>query len=204
MKKITILILSIFLLYNKSFSQNENYLAARNLANAYSSSGNIRYDSKRNIYISNDKTIHIFLFEDGNLLLGGYPTTATEIDKFQVHLFVSNSNTKDYLFEYSGVYAPILNIEYQGSNGNLLTAKIAGKSIDIRRIDFAVLGPFTHNLVLTLKSRLGRADFQVLTTTTIQLSKIIHVSIGSGILFTSLKNPALRTRHHKIIYLNIN
>jgi len=90
-----------------SFAQSQDYIDARNQANADRITLNATYDASRNVYISQGETIHIFLFEDGNLLLAGFPTTATEKSKYQVHLY-TKSDADKYLLEYSGSFTPVL------------------------------------------------------------------------------------------------
>jgi hypothetical protein len=141
-------------------------------------------NTQRNIYESKDGTIHIFVFEDGNLLVAGYPTTATEKNKYQVHLYRRTGNDNIYLLEYAGVYSPAFNIQ----NENAVT----NAAVAIERMDFAILGPFTNNLQLTVKSRPNKpgTSFNILSTTTIQIAKTIHASIGTGLIYTNLKNPS--------------
>jgi hypothetical protein len=185
MKKYLLLILACLITIS-SFTQSANYIAARTqaLTDLAAMGNNCHYNSSRNIYIDNNAVIHIFIFEDGNLLLAGYPTTATEKNKYQIHLYLSSSNTDTYLLDYSGSYAPVLNIENSGTNALVRT-------LIINSIDFSVIGPFTNNLQLTIKRKpSGSTDYNTLTTTTIQISKTIHVSIGSGLIYTTLKNPS--------------
>jgi hypothetical protein len=178
MKTFFILIMAILfsnILVAQSFS------AARIMAMNDITALGYRYDGKRNIYYSNDETIHIFIYEDGNLLVAGYPTTATEKSKYQVHLYVNSSNRSNYLLEYTGSYVPTLNIQ----NKN----EVAAAAPTIVRVDFAIIGPFTSNLVLTIKKETNPGTYQTLSSTTIQISKTIHASIGSGLIYSSLRDP---------------
>lgn len=165
-----------------SFSQSTAFIAAQAAANNFRTAQGFSYIPSRNIYTDKDHVIHIFIFEDGNLLLGGYPTTATERDKFQVHLFVTTGNNDKYLLEYAGTFAPTLNIQ----NENPL--KAAAPAITPVQVDFAILGPFTNTLQVTLK-RQKDGNFNTISSTTISIAKTIHVSIGAGLLYTNLKNP---------------
>lgn len=193
MKSTIILISLIALFAQRAAAQSQIFIDAQNAAKAYVPTiPGCHYDASKNIYIDNNKTIHIFLFEDGNLLLAGYPTTATEKSKFQLHLYVSAANIDKFLLEYTGSYSPVLNIE--NSNPAPAPAAVPGPGAPPPapvRIDFAIIGPFTNTLVLTLKDmKAGDATYTTLTSTTVQISKTIYVSIGSGIVYSSLKNPS--------------
>ncbi|MFH6991758.1 hypothetical protein [Flavobacterium sp. FlaQc-48] len=192
--KTTLLSIAIILgSYFQSHAQSAEFQAAQIAANAYVSSHGLEYQPKRNVFTGhNDNVIHIFMFEDGNLLLAGYPTVATEKSKFQLHLFVQNTNASTFLLEYTGSYSPILNIQ----NGNSSPAPMPAAGavpppIVISQLDFAILGPFTNTLVFTLKERASPGDsYNTLVSTTIQISKTFYASIGSGIVYTSLKDPS--------------
>lgn len=179
MKKIFL----ILLMWNSlctALGQSKEFQEAQTAATNYKNLLGYQYDAKRNIFIDQNHVIHIFLFEDGNLLLGGYPTTATEKDKFQVHLFVQSTNNATYLLSYTGSFTPSLNIE----NGNF-TASLSPAPVPVH---FAILGPFTNTLQLTLK-RDDSGTYNTVASTTITIAKTIHVSIGSGLLYSTLKNP---------------
>ena len=120
-------------------AQPTDFDTAATAARVYIGAQQYRYNSQRNIYMDASNTIHIFMFEDGNLLIGGYPTTATEQDKFQVHLFVKSSNKDHYLLEYTGSFSPSLNIQ----NGN---TKATAANAPPEPLNFAVIGPFTGSL----------------------------------------------------------
>jgi hypothetical protein len=184
MKKVALIL--ICLVVNKlTLSQTQVYMQAQDLVKeqAQKLGTNCHLDSKRNIYIDDNKVIHIFIFEDGNLLEAGYPTTATEKNKYEVHIYYTKPTDK-YRLEYTGGYTPTLNIE------NSVTNSFVGNKGTIYRIDFAIIGPFTNSVQLTVK-KMGKdaKTYTNLISTTIQISKTIHVSIGSALIHTSLKNP---------------
>lgn len=185
MNKNLLLILFVSI-YQICYAQPANYYEARKraLADISHIGVNLQYNSERNIYIDQNNVIHIFIFEDGNLLLAGYPSTATEKDKYQVHLYMRAGNEDVYTLEYTGSYTPVLNIE------GAKTRDVPGAD-EIKSIDFAIIGPFTNTLQLTIK-RLpkGSSTYSTLVSATIQVAKTIHASIGSGLLYTSLKNPS--------------
>jgi hypothetical protein len=168
------------------YCQNVDFIAAQNLANTYISSSNFTIDSKYNVITDANGVIHIFIFEDGNLLIQGFPTTATQKSKFQVHLYVKSSNADSYLVDYIGNYIPSFNV--QGTNGNVIASAGPGASPPPQRIDFAVAGPFTGNLVITLK-HLTNGNYNTLVSATIKIAKTIYASIGTGAVFTTLENP---------------
>lgn len=185
--------LAIFILFVLSFiqadAQSEVFKAAQDKA-ATDSRNDFKCskDSKRNIFIDKDGVIHIFIFEDGNFLLAGFPTTATERNIFQVHLYVREDNEENYILEYTGSFTPTLNVE---SDKGMVTQQIRadGTSIKIKRYDFAKIGPFTGTVNISLKHKEGDEVFKTLLSSELKLAKIIHASIGSGIFYTSLKNP---------------
>lgn len=157
------------------------FSAAQSQANSDLSTFGVSYNADRNIYIDRQNTIHIFLYEDGNLLLGGYPSTATDRNKYRVHLYKRSANTDNFLLDYAGTYTPTLNMP----SANALVVN------PITRLDFAILGPFTNSLQLTLKSQpAAGGSYTNVAITTIKIAKTIHASIGSGFLYTSLKNPS--------------
>lgn len=196
MKLITriVIVLFCFILWHISaLAQSADYLAASRQANDDAKTLKCKRNKERNVWISDGNIIHVFMYEDGNLLIGGYPTTATEKDVFQFHLYVRSENKDRYLLEYTGNYTPVLNIissntAPQPSSEALTMAAEEGHNV-INRVDFAVLGPFTDNLVITLK-HITSPISSTLISTTIQISKIIHVSVGSGIVYSSLRNPS--------------
>jgi hypothetical protein len=171
-------------------AQSAEFRQAQTDARLYAAVIHCIIDPKKNVCRTPDGTLHIFLFEDGNLLLTGYPTTATEKSKFQVHIFVDKSKGGQFLLEYTGSFIPAFNIQ-MGSTP-VIPPAVPGviPPINIERLDFAVLGPFTGSLGLTIKkSTGGAAPFNAIASTTILISKTIYASIGSGIVFTTLKNP---------------
>lgn len=182
-------IVLLFLLFSfiVSFSQSAEFVAAQAAANAYIRSSNLRLDNDRNVVTDGTGTIHIFLYEDGNLLVKGIPTTATEKDKFQVHLYVKSNNADNYLVEYTGKYEPSFNV--QGTNPSALGVAGNGVVLPPQRIDFAIAGPYTGTLTITLK-HLSGGNYNALLSSTIKIAKTIHVSIGAGPVYTSLKNPS--------------
>lgn len=193
MKRIRLVIAFMLAFYNVCNAQTVEFQAARNAANTFITNQGLQYHKKLNIFTGrNDNVIHIFMFEDGNLLLAGYPTVATEKSQFQLHLFVQNTNSSTYFLEYTGSYSPILNIQNGNSSPAPMPAHgVAPPPVIINQLDFAVLGPFTNTLVLTLKEKQSSAAaYSTLTTTTVQISKTFYASIGSGIVFTTLKDPA--------------
>lgn len=168
-------------------AQKDEFIAAQKMAAADILNFQCTYLPNRNVYVSRGDVIHIFMFEDGNLLLAGYPSTATEKSKYVLHLYVSVSNDDLYLLEYTGSFSPVLGI--QNSNSALIGAGTPAPKV--QRVDFAVLGPFTNNLIMTLKRSPKLAiNYNTLTSTTIQISKTIHASIGTGLIYTTLKNPS--------------
>jgi len=129
-----------------------------------------------------DDIIHIYMFEDGNLLLSGYPTTATEKSKFQLHLYTESTNQDQYRLEIAGNYEPTLNIENASKFVGTRTAGVLASAID-----FAEVGPFTSSATFTLKR--VSATPEVINTSVVKIAKTIHASIGTGLIVSWLKDP---------------
>lgn len=190
MKKSIVFFILFALFFTHTQAQSEYFKAAQDKAtNDSKNDFKCFKDPQRNIFIDNSGVIHIFIFEDGNFLLAGFPTTATERNIFQVHLYVKDDNTENYILEYTGSFTPTLNMQ---SDKGVVTAQIRadGSTIKIKRYDFAKIGPFTGTANITLKHKAdGEETFKALLSSELKLAKIIHASIGSGIFYTSLKNP---------------
>lgn len=169
-----------------SFSQSENYQAAKDQATKYKNANGLSWDKKRNaLFDKKTGVIHIFLFEDGNTLLTGFPTTATEKDKFQVHLYLDDTSNSLYLLEVIGNYAPSFDIKNSADKA----LSLAQGTVTIKSMDFSVIGPFTDNLQLNLKE-LKNGSYDTKINATIKISKTTYASIGSGIIYSSLKDPS--------------
>lgn len=140
----------------------------------------IKEDPKRNIFINKKtNTIHLFMLGDGGLLLKGYPTMATDKDLFELHILTQDSDTGSYSFEAEGEYRPTLNI-------NTKIASEMVNSIKVKGLNFPRVGPYTTQVVFTVK----RDDkIPPLATHTISIANSIHASIGSGFVYSTLKNP---------------
>lgn len=180
MKKIIPVLLLAYM--NTITAQSSEFINATDSAKKYIAQNHLK--DKHNTLVDNQNVIHIFMFEDGNLLVKGYPTVATERNKFQLHLFVTDTNKSTFLLEYEGNYSP----QYDGLTSG---EGVRGGPRVIKRIDFAVLGPFTSKLTLRpLYKPKGTSTFIPLTTPpVILISKTIFASIGSGMVYTSLKDP---------------
>lgn len=158
--------------------------------NALKTDGKLRnaFDEKRNVVIDRDGVIHVFINEDGNMVLRGFPTTATEKDKFQVHLFKSATNTAVYRLEVDGAYQPALNIDRVSGTQGFTTQKNGN---NITQIDFGVYGPYTNSVSFTIKvAPAGDSKFETLTSSTVKIAKTVHASIGTGFFYSTLRNPS--------------
>ena len=141
-----------------------------------------------NVWLGKDKrTIHIFIFEDGNFVLGGLPTTATEDNLYQVHLFVSDNNNKSYRLEVAGTYEPTL---LQDDKSLVGGARGRGLAIKSDPIDFAVVGPYSSTVTFTLKSSDNGTDFgTTVIAPSMHVAKRVYASIGSGFVYSFISNP---------------
>ena len=180
MKKLNLAILLLGLLLRTALAQTpEQYKEfAENDAKTRL---NVKKNGLRNLYMK-ENVIHILVSEDGNLLLKGYPTTATDKNRFQFHLYVSKGNTSSrYRFGADGNYEPTLNID----------SKNDGKKVGaaINYIDFPEVGPFTGTVSFSIK-KVDGATTETLTSANVKIAKTIHASIGTGFVFSTLKDPS--------------
>lgn len=176
-----------------SHGQNPDYMAARALAeNDAKNKLHLIEDVSRNVWIEKwSNTIHVFVFEDGNLLSKGYPTTATDKDKFIFHLYRVTTSDK-YRIEAAGSYAPTLfTTTPGGTNVAGFTAPRA-----IQRLDFGKFGPYTTTVTFALKKAAVGSDIytDITTPVVVSIANTIHVSVGTGLFYTTLHNP---TNIHK-------
>src|SRR5690606_13158983 len=148
---------------------------ADSAARRYAKAEGIIYDEERNVYIKKD-VIHLFMYKDGGLLRVGYPTTATDKNKYQLHLFTGSDDKEEYFFSAEGSYKTSINIDEDVEE---ITSEIVRK-------DFPIVGPFTDQV--TFKVRRGKETTD-LAMGTIDIAKTIHASIGSGFVVSTLKNP---------------
>jgi hypothetical protein len=158
-------------LREKSVKRAKNYLLKNSIV----------YDADRNVYKSGrGNVLHLFVMEDGQLLFSGFPTTATDRDMFQIHLLKQSTNLDNYVFVALGSYEPSLNIE--GAESESSSGVTEAIKVDV--FDFPTVGPFTGEVQFILE-RAGAT----LIDRTVKISKTIHASIGSGFIFSTLKNP---------------
>ncbi|GEM_PF-2299553 len=189
MKNFTKAFLLFFILFLQDL-QSQTIIDAESIANQYQGKagtpafGTIRYNPKRNIRIDAEDVIHVFLWDDGNTLLSGFPTTMTQRDKIQVHLLKPTTNTDIFQLEIQGSYEPTLVVV----GGKVVTAATKGGTIEI--MDFAVHGPYTGSITIKLKSRKTKDDdYKELISSTQKISPTINASIGTGFIYSTLRNP---------------
>lgn len=183
MNKIKIVYSLCFILFLQKV-QSQTFAEANVEANKFTQQKGIMYEPKRNIWIDKENVIHIFLWEDGNTLLSGFPTTATQRDQIQVHLFKSTGNTNVFQLEVQGTYAPILVID---GDKSITTATKNGK---IEQLDFSRNGPYTGTITIKLKSKKSPDDdYKEIITSSLKISPTINASIGTGFIYSTLRNP---------------
>lgn len=183
MKALILLLLAIGIFSSMSYGQSASFISAQAMATSDATSLGAVYNAKRNVYIDKNDIIHIFMFETGAFLLTTYPTTATEKDKFQLHMYTTKDDS--YLFEAVGSYQPVLIAESSAP-----AASFAGGGGVVASLPLAVVGPFTNSVTFNVKHSSGGATYTTLNSSTIQVSKTTFVSIGSGFFYTPLKSPS--------------
>jgi hypothetical protein len=158
---------------------------AQNEANAEFNRRNLREDIKRNIDIDPvSNVIHIFVYEDGRVLRKGFPTTATEQNTFMVHMIYDETHAVQFDVSFSGTYSPTLNIV-----GAQSVAALARGVISMKTVSSAVFGPYTGTVNITI-TEIGGANRKQLVSANISIAKTVHVSIGSGLVYSSLRSPS--------------
>lgn len=169
-----------------SFQQDAQVEFDNRILNRYKDNVEILLKDKNNLYIDKNNTVHIFVDHYGKYYGYAPPTTATEKYTYQVHLITSDCLAKEnlYFFDYTGNYNPTFNIDKNAS------AQSAGP-VKITVIDFARIGPFTEKFNFSIK-RAPIANTNQLTEIVkadVSVPKLYHVSITTGLIATTLRNP---------------
>ncbi|MGI4738059.1 MAG: hypothetical protein ACRYG7_23055 [Janthinobacterium lividum] len=183
----TLLLLTILASVTISYGQSLDYMAARELATADAAAMRLVEDVSRNVWIERwNNTIHVFVFEDGNLLNKGYPTTATDKDTYIFHLYRVTTSI-NYRIEAAGTYAPTLFAAPAAAGTNTF----ARTPRNIQRLDFGKFGPYTTSVTISLKKDTGTNGTytDVTAPVVVSIANTIHVSVGTGLFYTTLHNP---------------
>lgn len=195
-------VLAILAGVTTAYGQSTGYNSARTLAMQDAATLNLKEDVSRNVWLEPwSNIIHVFVFEDGNLLSKGYPTTATDKDKFIFHLYRLTTTAGNYRLEVEGNYAPTLfSTEVKVADGKR-TVTARGDNANIQRLDFGPFGPYTTTVKISLKRDTGGSGTytDVVTPVEVKIANTIHVSVGTGLFYTTLHNP---TNIHKEALLN--
>ncbi len=154
------------------------------------------YSDKMGIYLEKN-TVHIFIDQNGNLIYTGIPTTAKETFLYQVHLLVAKGTTGTVKFKFTseGKFAPKFNIQKTSEDVTKLNAQEEEEELTpiIEEIEMAKIGPFTDNFTIKLDKIVTGPDGKPVTETLlnnkIDVAKLFHVSISTGLLATTLRNP---------------
>ncbi len=146
-------------------------------------------DTRTNLYLKKN-VVHIFLDENGNTLGPGFPTTAAEGHRYQIHLFVAteNLNLYDFLFHATGSYRARLSIMADSSKA----VNHWSNEPTISELKFSVIGPFVDQFTIEVQKKIKNSSTveDVLPSTTIDVARTYHVSLGTGIFMTTLQNPS--------------
>ena len=171
-----------------AFADSTDFQRAQTMAERYIIDNHLSKLDKYNLIVDKHEVIHIFLYSDGTPLITGFPTTASERHKFQIHLYVKRSDASYYNVEYVGNFTPLLNI----TGTNPIAGGAAGNKVfQPVHIPFAIGGPYTGNLTINLrKTNESNSDYTVISSATLKIAKTIHASIGVGPIYTSLKDPS--------------
>lgn len=150
------------------------------------------YSSKTNLFVK-DNTVHIYVDQNGNLIETGIPTTAKENYLYQVHLLVDENSPQELAFNfiYDGKYQPKFNIEKTNDIIRLNADEEKNTPI-IKEITFARIGPFTDEFSIKLEKSIkvnGAKEIKTILDNKIQIAKLYHVSVSTGLVGTTLRNP---------------
>jgi len=144
---------------------------------------------EKGIYVDKTGTIHLFVDHFGKYYGHDIPTVATEKNQFKIHLITATCYTSKfgYSFVYTGKYDPTFNIYNNGS----VAPQNSGIKLDT--LTFGSFGPFTGKFTFDLskKDLKGKADAQpvIISHAEIAIHKLYHVSVTSGLIYTSLRHP---------------
>jgi hypothetical protein len=159
-----------------------------------SQTGFKKHHSKKTNLFLRDNIVHIYVDENGNLIKTGIPTTAKESYLYQVHLLyeANDCNKAAYEFTYDGAYSPKFNILNTGEKSSV--AELNASQDDdaepvIKELEFAVIGPFTDEFEIKLVKKVKGEKDRILLNHKIDIAKLYHVSISTGLLYSSLRNP---------------
>jgi hypothetical protein len=142
-------------------------------------------------YVDNKNIIHLFIDMYGKFYGPGIPTAATEKNRFQFHILLTEEQAEEYSFEtlYTGEYNfQILNVLDTRSSGKPQSDK--GNTLEIKPWNGAVKGPYTDlfSVEITRNKREGKESKKIVDAE-IKIAKLYHVSISTGLLATTLRNP---------------
>ena len=178
---------------NSSFSRSQIQSAARNkLTNDPNFDIEKFYNNDLGIYLEKN-VVHVFLDQNGNFIETAIPTTATEKYIYQFHIFQEKQSFDDYsfMFSWQGRYTPTFNMERGGEDvDEAQSSEIANASPDMVMLSFEKIGPFTENFKVKMEriNKDNKVD-KVLIDQNIKVAKLYHVSISTGLISTTLRDP---------------
>lgn len=150
------------------------------------------YNNELGIYLEKN-VVHIFLDQNGNFIETAIPTTATEKYIYQFHVFQEKQSFKDYSFRFSwqGKYSPTFNMERGGVEADAgQSSEIVNDSPEMVMLSFEKIGPFTENFKVKLETiENSNKVKEVLIEQTVRVAKLYHVSISTGLITTTLRDP---------------
>jgi len=138
-------------------------------------------------YVDKFNIIHLFVDEFGKFYGYGIPTVATEKNLFQIHILMSKQDASKYSFSflYVGEYLPTFNIAK-----NEITPHSGGQKIIIELLDGAIKGPYTGKFSFSITRYIHlKEDETKIVDAIINIPKLYHVSISTGLFGSTLQNP---------------
>lgn len=153
----------------------------------------LRYkDSRKNLLIDGDNIVHVFIDETGYYLTE-LPLTAQENYTYQFHLIYLNASSK-YNFTYEGEFTPELNIYGENLKSTVGASASSSaeedKEYEVKEIKFGPIGPFTGSFNVKLQQiNKEYPNGRYLINKEIIIAKLYHVSLSTGLLSTTLRNP---------------
>lgn len=156
------------------------------------SRGRLKLKLERNALVDDNDIIHLYMDLYGKFYGPGIPTAATQDNRFQFHILLAGDQNEDYEFDalYTGEYQPEV-ISIFNTKESVAEAAKAEKNkglIYVNQWDGAIKGPYTSQFSVEITASNGDSSQKVVDAK-IKIAKLYHVSISTGLLFSTLKNP---------------
>lgn len=150
---------------------------------------------ERNALVDKNDIIHLYMDVWGKFYGPGIPTAATQDNRFQIHILLAGNQAQEYSFNalYTGEYKPELLSIFDTSKESVADATSGGQEdiLNINQWHGAIKGPYTNKfeVEITKEKIEDSGKSEKIVDATIRIAKLYHVSISTGLLYSSLRNP---------------